>query len=324
MRVTEAYDILERNIRRLGMPSQREERIHGNTQGHRYTGMSKLVEAVNELSTVPGLQAECGNVQATTFFQTGTDGGVATQQDWNGLQELVNQLKNIATRVRDVLASMVAETSPNSIAVKLPNVTDLGEMRRVIGDLQVALERPVQMVLKEQITVEGVDRGSMWLVLVGSATMVVKFTFGMLYAANHYMRRQAELDRYVQHTQAIGALNEYVVTIQNANGKMMESVGDALTKQLLEGRAVDPEAVATTLNAIKTLAELRKQGLEMQLAANAPKELKEAYREFILPEMNVGELMPKIPRQLTAGANDGGTSDGLSTADAEDGPGDVG
>ncbi|MCL2725919.1 MAG: hypothetical protein FWD69_15950 [Polyangiaceae bacterium] len=154
--------------------------------------------------------------------------------------------------------------------------------------------------------VEGVDRGSMWLVLVGSTVMVVKFTFEILYAAHDYMRKQAELDRYVQDTRAIGTRNEHMTAIETTNAKMMEGLGDALTKQLLGGRAVEPEAVATTLIAIKTLAELRKQGLDMQLAANAPKELKEEYRDFVLSDMD--KLMSKELPQLTEGAKDLGTT----------------
>jgi|GEM_PF-5891090 len=146
----------------------------------------------------------------------------------------------------------------------------------------------------------------MWLVLVGSTVMVVKFTFEILYAAHDYMRKQAELDRYVQDTRAIGTRNEHMTAIETTNAKMMEGLGDALTKQLLGGRAVEPEAVATTLIAIKTLAELRKQGLDMQLAANAPKELKEEYRDFVLSDMD--KLMSKELPQLTEGAKDLGTT----------------
>lgn len=284
------------------MPERSEERVHDGTAGHKYVGMSSLFEAVDELSSIPGLENECANLRRTTFFRGGKDSGTATGGDWNTLHGLVGELKNIAQRIRLVLGAMVEDSSPNTIAVRLPPTKGLGELKEVIGDLQLALERPVQLVLKEHIRLEGVDRGSIWLMLIGSTVAVVKFTFGILLASNHYMRKQAELDRYLEGTKAISSLNDYVRTVEDANAKMMSGLSEALTKQLLEGREVDGEAVNTTLNAIKTLAELRKQGLEMQLAANAPKEVKDVYEQFFLRDLGVGELMPKLPPQLTAGA----------------------
>lgn len=309
MRVTEAFQILSDNLSRLEMPPTQPEGLHNGQQGYRYEGMSALVDAVDQLARVPGLEGECANLRQTTFFRSPSDSGVATTHDWNTLRQLVGELKNIATRVRHVLQASVETTDPNTIAIKLPPAQNLEELGRVIGELQMALGRPVQLVLHDHLRLEGMDRGSMWLMLVASAVGVVKFTFGLLLAANHYMRKQAELDRYLEGTKAITGLNEYVGGIEQNNAKLMTALGDSLTKQLLEGKPVDGEAVNTTLNAIKTLAELRKQGLEMQLSANAPKEVKDVFEQFVLRDMSVGELMPKLPLQLTAGSADSGRAD---------------
>lgn len=307
--MTEAFQILSDNIPRLEMPKQQPERMHDNQQGVRYEGMSDLIARVDAVSRVPGLETECANLRRTTFFRSPSDTGIATQQDWNSLHQLLLELKNIATRVREVLKASVATTDPHTIAIKLPPSQSLEDLRRVIGDLQLAFERPVQLVLREHLRLEGLDRGSMWLMLAGSTVAVVKFTFGILLAANHYMRKQAELDRYLEGTKAVSGLNEYAAAIEQANAKMMTALSESLTKQLVEGKEVDGEAVNTTLNAIRTLAELRKQGLEMQLSANAPKEVKDVFEQFVLRDMGAGELIPKLPPQLTAGGSENSPSE---------------
>lgn len=236
---------------------------------------ANLRRVLQKIRAIPALAKVAGSLLALHSVKTAADGGFpAAPTGTNEINGLQAQLNVLLGQVRLLIAGLepLAPDEPDHLlAVTVPpDVTDLTSFERFIADVQEAIEQPGLLIVGEKPSLDGVDRGSMVLLL--AVPLAVFGLTRVLIAACERALREKERGLATQkHLESLGLLNDELVqsmvaTQRGYRASLAQEIDDGYLGHHPAGHNAH-EVQARLLKSMELLIGLVERGTKLQLQA---------------------------------------------------------
>lgn len=168
-----------------------------------------------------------------------------------------------------------APISAGTLLVKLPAVDSLDDTAKVLQAISRAFDQPLGRLNEAPLKVEGVDTGSMWLVLSTATASALDIARRLVEGLAKLVDSIRHYRTHMKFLESIKSEPEIRKQQEELNQKAQSLLIDSLARSLAEDptgsqpRPVDPELVNTYVNSLKELQDLSNRGAEIRLLAAA-------------------------------------------------------
>jgi hypothetical protein len=281
MRLKQMLYVLEENVDKLSVLVQQIAGT-GSPGTYRVSDFQQAVRAAKAIEGTGALTDDALRVFiARDIVQSASPEITVSAEQCQSFSSAVQQLKVRAEALRDALRSLFQERKEFTVDIQLPPSRDLGDLEDTTDDLHKALSQSlVNSYIGGTVTLEGFDRGSLWLEIgLGSAAahMFLGGMLGLLVEWRESRVRLAQFDTMVKDIQIqsqdkqrmrAAYLHQLDAAYEVSLGNLMRSGGIPET---------DNEQWARVKYCLETLGRLVDKGMEVHPDLMAPKEQRDRF-----------------------------------------------
>jgi hypothetical protein len=241
---------------------------------YKVTDINGFKKSIADIEQLEGFQPQIVAIKNTVLYEYTSDALTVGTDLKDSLIRLSTHLYYSAKALLDVLSNMYKIDGEMSISIKLPDISDLKELKDTIETLDKIFN---QSIINEDIDgnirVENFDNGTLWIdVFVGSLKAVTVIS-SIAWSAAVICKKYQEVRIFKEYVESLKIKTESMKDLLSAQKEM--------TKALIEAEAINiydknydktnkNEQVSRLAYAITTLAELMQKGAEIHPSLNAP------------------------------------------------------
>lgn len=237
------------------------------------SSLTRVRSAINKLIELKLFENATSQLRNSVIYTTAADNITVQPAEGNEVLRIMNNLKDIVTNFYTTLSAVTPDENPNSVNIKLPDLTGFDQLSEYAKDFHQAL---TQILYNPQINGEckivSVENGSIWLNVYVGSVAALTFLGGLAWAAAVVFKKIQEGRILQQQVESLKVKNESLKDIKDANEKqlaiLVQSEAENLNNEYFQGN--DNENIERLKNSVKLLAELLQKGAEIHPALQAP------------------------------------------------------
>lgn len=170
MRLRDTFTLLQNNLVPLGIRATATKAQDGRA-ATQYHGLDALRHALQAVEPIPAMTHRVQNVLTHAFMQSGRDVMTIPNDELGNWPTLLEAVNKQATLLVEVLQATVSEEKETTLAIELPETTDVGSLAEYVVDLAKFFEKFSGLPVGEgdqrigSVALSGFDVGSQWLIL---------------------------------------------------------------------------------------------------------------------------------------------------------------
>lgn len=266
-----------------------------------------MVDAVDEIEP---LQPEIEKIRRSPVYSTIQDElDFSSSVDSGKLYRQGDDFFQMVQALDRIVDAIVRDLPPESITVKLPEVTELAAVVAALGDLQTALS---QLVMNEEtggdVKVEGWEKGSLLIFLYLKTLAAIDLVGRALKSAAliyQEMQKGRLMGQQVRHYKI---KNETLEDLQNAQATLLKELTEREARAIdtASFKKKDAERLERIKNSLRLLAELMERGTVIYPSLNMPSEQRGLFPDF----KQLGNVVTSIKQLEDVGDPNGAATKG--------------
>ncbi len=281
-----------------------------NSNGNYYIdnilSTKEAIEALKEANILP-----LKNINESGFIavldSAFTNRIVVSNAQYNSFLSISDKIKFMIDVLNDWIDDyVVSSETENTINIKLPTINKLKELSTVIDLLESSLNEISKINDKDEIVVEQVDHGSLWvIVFVGTALKVITKAIN---AALDIAKKKVELDQakeLLKRSKLENSAIQRFVTLQEKviDQLLIEHSSDLEKSDKAVKGLANGEREMRYKKALKELTQLICAGTEFHPALLASQDIIESFPKFD-NQITFRAPIAELPRNNDVGTND--------------------
>lgn len=298
MKLKEIKRILQAQLTELEIKT--EQSTANNQTFLTFKGAKNYRMSVEKIAQTGLFKNEIDELRNTLLFTSGQPDVRVINNEARVIVEQTDRFKKLATGLLETLKEVTPEENPDSVSIKLPNVTDFEDLSRFSSDFHKVLS---QAIINEEIggkvEISSVENGSIWLdVLLGSSAAVT-LVAGLAWSGAVIFKKIQEGRILEKQVKALDIKNDGLKEIQEKQKIQLDQLVEMEAKHLFSEnfKENDPEQIERLKHSIKLLADLLFKGAEVHPALQAPEKVSNLFPDF----KNLELLESKIKKIGTGG-----------------------
>lgn len=277
MRLRETRDIVARAIEAFKLVAMDPVQRGPGDPLVRVVNTHLARKALRELTTV-SLGANIANQVRSLIVEpiiTAQESVSSHEPTASALVSRLRALSTSLTQAMEIIDGVAPPTGGAQVLVKLPPEESLLATAAVLKDLDTAFNLLLARLNEPPLKVEGVDTGSVWMVLSAGTAAALNVVARTVEALGKLVDAIAHYRKQMAFIRSLDADTEIRKQQEALNQRMQEQLVESLARQLAASptgeppRAPDQELVRTYVLSLQTLQELSNRGAEIRLIAAA-------------------------------------------------------
>ncbi|MDP3586850.1 MAG: hypothetical protein Q8R58_02255 [Sulfuricurvum sp.] len=186
--------------------------------------------------------------------------------------------------------------SENTISIKLPNIKDMKLLYQAIKSFEQSFSFLVtDEAINSTIVIENWEHGSFWLNLYAGSFLAVSVISSAAWSAAVVANKYQEVKIHEQYAKTLELKNEEMLAFTQAQKKLIDVLVNNETRAIIDkhmNASEDQERFERVKRSIEMLAELIRQGAEVNPALSAPEDVKNLFPDYSKLE----QITSKIPQ----------------------------
>ncbi len=279
MRLREIHEVL----RKIDAPSMGIREEHG-ASGTTLKNLIAFKSLILTLEPLDLFDREIGLLQQSVLYHSAQDEIHLPRITAKDVMLIANYLVSASEALGRTLERMIGVASENTISVKMPDPKDFNIMVRNLGVLQKAIEQVVvNDDIKGQVKISRWEEGSFWLELLLATPAAVLLIGSIAWSAAVVFKKIKEGEMFEQHARSLAlkgdSLEDLLTKQKEMTALLVEHEATALRSKHFAS-CNDPEISERLKHAIKTFAELIREGAQIHPALNAPENVQNLFPNF--------------------------------------------
>ncbi len=275
MRLRELFTRARNAMDPLNALSAKTAPMPSGASGVSIVGVPAAREAVRELLQLPLSGTLINDLTLLLHHQVllhAGDAVLSTNENWSDLNSRTKKVVDSLSSLLDTLKLLVGESPEHLISIRLPQSQDggLDGLASIVGEFSKALEQPLRRVLKAELRVVGVDRGSSWIEVVASTAAAIKLVRVLVDTWQKYLEHKVKIRQLEASARVLEAEAETVESIARSTRAMEDKwlrkeaprVVRVVVNEssVVDGNQDDEETIGIVVRSIETGAHLLAQG----------------------------------------------------------------
>ncbi len=272
MRIDSVHEILTNNVPFLTFESSK---VDNSTV--RVTDFTNTLDAVRNIRETGMFSEYCDTILSEEAFVLAVREPIAvSSQSATRFSQSLAHLRSRASTVLDALEEYVRDIPPESVRIKLPEVSSPDQAAELLKEIDTMLNQIlVNDYFEGRVRLERFMDGSLWIDLFLGSWIAYRFVAGLV---NVYFDVKSKQVEQKSREVMIGDLEleaELRASVLRATKVEVDAYRESRLRELLEEHDVpedDHEFARRTENSLRMLGSLLERGLEINPALSAPVE----------------------------------------------------
>lgn len=184
--------------------------------------------------------------------------------------------------------------SENTISIKLPDIKDMKLLYQAIKSFEQSFSFLVtDEAINSTIVIENWEHGSFWLNLYAGSFLAVSVISSAAWSAAVVANKYQEVKIHEQYAKSLELKNEEMLAFTQAQKKLIDVLLNNETRAIIDkhmNASEDPEKFERVKKSIEMLAELIRQGAEVNPALSAPEDVKNLFPDYSKLELITSKI----------------------------------